>query len=237
VLVKFVAALAVGALGLWVLRRWGVRAAAALGVAFVLSTGVGIVAGGGTEVFQPLREAQLRVSGSSPWNPLRVSLTHKGVRSGQSGHEAGQAARRAVGRIALLAVAALTIAMVARQSLGRDPALAVAATTVAYMLLGAYVLPWYLGWALPVLALAWRSRLTLASLFFAALLHIAYVPHYVGGNAFFERPDVAGSAGRAQEWLRVEVVPRAAVAVALVLGLSAIFRLVQARRDDMRHIS
>jgi hypothetical protein len=44
-----------------------------------------------------------------------------------------------------------------------------------YLLGAAYVLPWYAGWALPVLALAWRSRLATVAMIQAGVLLLVYV--------------------------------------------------------------
>ena len=43
---------------------------------------------------------------------------------------------------------------------------------------GKAALPWYAGWALPVLGLAWRSRLSLLAMAHAGLLLIAYEDRY-----------------------------------------------------------
>ena len=50
------------------------------------------------------------------------------------------------------------------------------AATLAYLLAGAYVVPWYAVWALPLLALAPRSWVTGITLTLAAIVSLAYVP-------------------------------------------------------------
>src|SRR5439155_22873304 len=50
------------------------------------------------------------------------------------------------------------------------------AVLLAFLLLGQYVLPWYVAWELPALALVWRSRLAMLAAAQAALLGLAYVP-------------------------------------------------------------
>jgi hypothetical protein len=45
---------------------------------------------------------------------------------------------------------------------------------LVFLLAGAYVLPWYSAWCLPVLALAWRSRVAVLAAVQAALISIAY---------------------------------------------------------------
>ncbi len=44
---------------------------------------------------------------------------------------------------------------------------------VAYLLVGTYVLPWYLAWGLPVLAVVWRWRIGWLVLIQAAVLQLA----------------------------------------------------------------
>ncbi len=48
------------------------------------------------------------------------------------------------------------------------------AVVVGYLLGAQYVLPWYVAWGLPVLALMWRSGLTALAAVQAALLELAY---------------------------------------------------------------
>jgi hypothetical protein len=51
-----------------------------------------------------------------------------------------------------------------------------AGSAVAAYLLGApYVLPWYVAWALPVLALVWRSPVSALVLAYAGALAVAYL--------------------------------------------------------------
>ena len=50
------------------------------------------------------------------------------------------------------------------------------AVVLGFLLTAQYVLPWYVAWGLPVLALVWRSRLPLLAAVQAALLELAYVP-------------------------------------------------------------
>ena len=54
--------------------------------------------------------------------------------------------------------------------------MAVGGAVVAYLLAGAYVVPWYAVWALPVLALAHRSWVTAVTLMAAAVVTLAYIP-------------------------------------------------------------
>ena len=98
------------------------------------------------------------------------------MRRGLSGGVAGHIVRQRVSGWATAAVMALTALLVARRLDHSEPALVAGAGVLAYTLLGAYVLPWYLIWGLPVLMLAWRSRLTWLAMLYGALLNLAYVP-------------------------------------------------------------
>jgi len=53
------------------------------------------------------------------------------------------------------------------------PFLAAGAAVVAYLLVGTYVLPWYLAWGLPVLAVVWRWRIGWLVLLQVAVLQLA----------------------------------------------------------------
>lgn len=77
-----------------------------------------------------------------------------------------------------VAIAACTGLVLAIVVLGRAPRplpLAVGAAVAAYLLTAPYVLPWYAMWALPVLALAWRTRLAAVVATFAGALTLAHL--------------------------------------------------------------
>ena len=62
-------------------------------------------------------------------------------------------------------------------------AVVIGATTLLFLLGGSYVLPWYSAWALPLLALAWRSRVATVAAVQAAACAVAYAPGIAGGGA------------------------------------------------------
>ena len=89
--------------------------------------------------------------------------------------------------ITVLVLAGVLVAGRLRDS---TPALVVGSAAVAYLLAGAYVLPWYAAWALPVLVLEWRTGLTRLVLAQSALYLIVYqyrqgVPRSVPYRALF----------------------------------------------------
>jgi alpha-1,6-mannosyltransferase len=176
VLVKVAAVLPLAAVGLWVWRNKGFRPAVELGAAAAVAGIVGYVATGGPAALAPLHSAQLHFSGASVWYGPRRWLTYAGVRNGLSAGAAGQTARQVVSAVAAVGFGGLTILLAARRLHHADPALAAGAAVLAYTLLGAYVLPWYVFWGLPVLLVAWRSRLAWLALLHGAVLHLVYIP-------------------------------------------------------------
>ena len=86
---------------------------------------------------------------------------------------AASPATLAVAATALVAVVALVV--IAGRLTDLSPATAAGGSALVYLLAAAYVLPWYAGWTIPVLALAWRSRLTMLALAQAAILLVVYV--------------------------------------------------------------
>ena len=132
----------------WVWRRRGWRAAAALGAVAAVCTLVAYALVGGRAALGPLRSASLDVSGGSVWFGPRHWLAH-----------AVHLSRHRLSLTVAGTVLVLAGLFAGRRLNRATPALAVGAAVVAYMLAGAYVLPWYVFWGLPVLALSWRSPL------------------------------------------------------------------------------
>lgn len=176
VLVKLTAGLPFVAIALWVWRRHGWRAAWRLCIIGGALIAVGYLAAGGRLVLEPLQNAQLHNSGASVWNQLRRHLTFQAIANGLRGGVAGHQVRHTLSTIATAAVLGLAGLVVARRLHHENPAIIAGAAVLAYLLLGFYVLPWYLAWGLPVLALAWRSKFTWLAALHGALLHLAYVP-------------------------------------------------------------
>jgi hypothetical protein len=175
-LVKIILLLPAAALVLWLWRARGVRAALVTGcVASVLVVG-GYVLAGGPAALDPLREAHEEISRSSIWNAPRRQLTFDLIDQGHRGRVAGPMASDRVARWATLTVAGLALLLVAPRLRAKSPSLLVGGAVVAYLLAGAYVVPWYAVWALPALALARRSWITTVTVVCAALLMLAYVP-------------------------------------------------------------
>ena len=168
--------LPLAALLVWLWRRQGLRAAlVAGGVAAGIVVGGYLLAGGRTAI-EPLGQAENQVSRSSVWNAPRREITFDLVDDGLRGKVAGAIASDRVTRWANVTVAGLALLLVAPRLGAKTPAVLVGGATLAYLLAGAYVVPWYAVWALPVLALAPRSWITGLTLALGAVVSLAYVP-------------------------------------------------------------
>ncbi|MDP9071965.1 MAG: hypothetical protein M3N68_11955 [Actinomycetota bacterium] len=214
VLVKATAGLALLGVAAWVWRREGVRRAVAIaGVAGALIV-VGYVAAGGRAPVERLQDAQLDVSGASIWDAPRRHLTGDRVAEGVPYRTANRQVRSGIARWSMLAVLGLAGLTLVRRVHRLVPAVAAGTALLAYLLLGAYVLPWYIAWGLPALALAWRSALAWATIGYGALLHLSYVP--VSADRYFATPPLA-TLERLQVGLRSVGVPLLCVTVAVVM--------------------
>jgi alpha-1,6-mannosyltransferase len=158
-LVKIVALLGLAALAVWLWRKRGLRPAA-------ITTGVtggavwlGYALSGGMDGLAPLREARFHISHNSIWlladSEGRTNLFGLGRFYRFSPEYLDRAATYST--VVVLVLAAVLV-------LGRlrdhTPALVVASALLAYLLAGTYILPWYVAWVLPLMALEWRAGLT-----------------------------------------------------------------------------
>ncbi len=218
-LVKLVLLLPIVALVVWAWRRREGRAAvevaAASGTTLLVAYGIA----GGTAALAPLLHARGQHSRASLWQlPVRMVLQQ----SGRPAH----GAFAAVGDVALVTiavVAALVVLGVTRGAPRRAPhadlagaAVVAGAVMVVYLLAASYDLPWYSAWALPVLALAWRSRAAVVGALQTVLVGVAYAAPLATSGWF-------GSAFR--------VYARVVVPVVAVVALGVLVRA--ARRDRL----
>ncbi len=155
--VKVAAVLALPALAAWAWRRHGRRAAATVAATAAGLLAIANLAAGPVAVARALAEAGQQHSRSSVWNaPFAV------------------APDRLVGLLALVASIALGVVLARRHLADLHPEAVVAAALAGYLLLGAYVLPWYHAWVLLPAALLWRSRLALGLTVASAVLLLGY---------------------------------------------------------------
>ena len=188
--VKVAAVLAVPALTAWVWRRHGRRAAATVGATAVALLTAAHLAFGPVAVARALAEAGQQHSRSSVWNAVFAV-----------------APDRLVGILAVAASVALGAVLARRHLADAHPEAVVAAALVGYLLLGAYVLPWYHAWILLPAALLWRSRLAIGATVASAVLLIGYT--WQPGD----RGPVAAILSGVSHW----AAPAVAFAVALLL--------------------
>jgi alpha-1,6-mannosyltransferase len=171
VTLKVTSGLAVPALIFWIWYRRGfARALAAASViaATVLTTFALI---GRTESFEALSGARGQLSRGSAWQMVRPGGWDRLFSFAQRAAEP-LTPTFAAAAIIVTALLALWLAYTRRRD--PTPALALGAALAAYLLAAAYVLPWYAVWALPVLALSWRSGLSVLVAVQSALWAVAY---------------------------------------------------------------
>jgi len=151
-LVKGTAGLALVPLLVWAWVRHGRRAVGQLVAAPVLIAAPIMLLTPG--MMHSLHSAKTNViTRMSIWNyPLRL-LPHV-FPPGQHTH----VAHLVSGALAVVLALVALFALCTRRD--RDPAPGVVAATAAWLIVSAYVLPWYVVWALPVAALNVRNRLT-----------------------------------------------------------------------------
>lgn len=225
-LVKIVALLPLAAVAGWLLfrpdRRVALRVAATVVAAGLLTVGAGYALAGGRAAIQPVSEARLHYSDASPWDEVRVLLTRHEIREGETGQVAGLEVRRSVALGVDLAVLALGVGFVLWRRRDASPALVAGGAALAYMLLGGYVLPWYVAWGAFVMALKWREHLTWVLLAQGALLELAYLPNPRTGGTILPHP-VHDLAEQAELALRHTALPIISAAAALTVIMAACF--------------
>jgi len=140
-LVKIVGILALPAVFIWLWRRQGRRAAIKGGAAGIITIAAGYLAAGGAVALSPLAKMTDQFTRASIWRALRPFVA---------------------GAHPVILPASLVLVLLISYFKGRahEDALPilVTASVLVYLLAAPYVLPWYSGWALPVAALAWKSR-------------------------------------------------------------------------------
>ncbi len=143
--VKLTALLSVLGLVWWVWRHHGRHPAiAAAGVAVGVPV-TAYVMGGGPRALAPLLAGSGRTSRAAVWGVVHF-LGDPGIIANHLGITAA---------IATLALALPLVIAAARED---SPHAAIAAPVLAYLLVGAFVLPWYLIWVLPFAALASKEQ-------------------------------------------------------------------------------
>jgi hypothetical protein len=218
-LLKVVVLLPAAVLAVWAWRRWGRRAGIAVGGATVavaavpyavLAPGWGRNVGGAYDL----------ISSISPWRLPRVLL----LVARERGFEPVWLFRVAevtfsISTVVLVGLALVLIWPRLRRS---GPALAVGAATLAYLLAGRWVMPWYVVWALPVLALARRSREAWIALGVGAVVLLGYLTTLLSASE-------TALDGSARPYVLLAVVAIIGLAAAAVRGALAEWGLARSR--------
>lgn len=170
-LVKLPVIVALPAFALWIWYRRGVHRAAVAGAAGVAVVLGGLFAAGGVDVVDALSDARDRLSWASIWQMLRPGAWDGFFTLAQRTAEPLPSATATAAAGATVVLAGWLVYTRRRDS---TPILVIGAALAAYLLAAAYVLPWYAAWVLPVLALRWRSGLSVLVAVLAAWWSVAY---------------------------------------------------------------
>jgi len=163
-LVKVTAIVPAAAIAFWLWRREDLRVALRFAIPFSVVAAAGTLLAGGASVLIPLGPASKLVSYSSFWHgAIRVI-----------GDATGTSGRGPVRVMANLLVVGLAVLVVWKRTDREDVRGFSALIVVLYLLGAAYVLPWYLMWVIPVVALDWRSPVALVSFAYGSVLCLAF---------------------------------------------------------------
>jgi alpha-1,6-mannosyltransferase len=169
VLVKVSGVLPLVAVVAWAAARRGWRPAARTAVPAAAIVVAGYLLAGGATALRPVQAAAAYRSRASLWDQPAAWVAHHLGAAPLRNHSLTAAAG--------FAVAVAVVVFVASRLGDADPAVIAGGAALLYLLGAAYVLPWYAGWALPVLALAWRSRVALVAMVQAGVLLVVYIDH------------------------------------------------------------
>ena len=184
-LIKLVLLLPLAALLIWAWRRRGRRVAVEAGVTAGIMLVTAYALSGGTEALGPLVHASKQHSRSSLWQIATPWVAALGAQRHSLYRIVGAAAIVLVVAIVVFVVVQMTRREVARAPSTSSTSLIVAGTaTLVFLLAGAYILPWYSAWSLPVFALVWYSRVAVLAAGQAALISVGYAAPLVFGAVF-----------------------------------------------------
>jgi hypothetical protein len=156
-LIKASALLAAAAAVVWAWQRWERKAVLAMAATIAGAVAVAYAFAGGLTAVAPLTSATARLSHASAWELV-----------------SGVAPRLVASSAPFLVIAGVVVVIARRWRIDPSPSLVMGAALLAYLLSAPYVLPWYLGWALPLLAVQWSSVLARVAFLYSALLFVAY---------------------------------------------------------------
>lgn len=175
------------ALVLWILMNKGRRSALRFTAAVGLITAGGYGLGGGISAFNGLRKASGRLSYLSMWSGISRWLRI---------HTLWTSVSKVVlvkltptfALLGVVLVAVLVLLLVTALAKTPHPSFPMAATVIAYVVAAAYIEPWYLMWALPLVAMNPRSKIASATIGYSLLLLVASLPLAYRANTIFSTP-------------------------------------------------
>lgn len=168
VTLKLTAGLAAPALVFWVWYKRGFARACATGAvcAGLIVTALAVV--GRFDMFDALSSARGLIGLASFWH----AIAPDGLASLPEGSAASLGGTAAT--VALVTTTAVSLWLGFTRRRDATPAFAIAGAMVAYLLCSPYVVPWYAAAVLPVLALSWRSGMSVLIAAQSAVFTIAY---------------------------------------------------------------
>jgi Glycosyltransferase family 87 len=186
-LVKLVLVLPLGALLLWTARRHRPRAAVEAGATAAAVLVAAYLMAGGPRAFGPLVHASKQHSRSSLWQIATQWLVGPlGIHHADQFRLEGAAALVLVAAVVLIVVIGMTRPASTGTRAGPGAgagAIVAGASALVFLLSGAYILPWYSAWVIPVLGLVWYARVAVLAAAQAAFIGVAYAaPVLIGGG-------------------------------------------------------
>lgn len=171
---KVPAAAPVAAVACWVWWRQGWSALVRFIVPVVAAVGIAYLLVGGAEALLPLRDSAGDDSRFALWQPLRDSTFEAMLADGVAWRTTLETVRDRMSTYSTTLMAAAAGVVLWRHRRAALPGDAVSAVLLVVLLASTYVMPWYAAMALPVAALAWRSRASRLLQVQAAFLVVAY---------------------------------------------------------------
>ena len=171
---KVPAAVPIGAVSLWVLWRRGWRPAVWFTAPMLAAVTTAYLAVGGSEALTPLRENAGDDSRFAIWQQLRDSRFEQMIADGVRWRITLDTVRDQMSTYALVLLVVALVVVLWRFRRAGHPGEVAGIAGFVLMVTSTYVMPWYPAIVLPVVALTWRSRVSVLVQAQAAFLLVAY---------------------------------------------------------------
>ena len=172
--VKAPAAVPIVAVAAWLWWRRGWRPAAWFGVPLATAITTAYLAVGGRDALRPLRENAGDDSRFALWQPWRDARFEELLAHGLRWRTTLETVRDEMSTYALVLLVVVLLVALWRFRRAGHPGEVAGVAALVLMLTSTYVMPWYPAMVLPVVALAWRSRVSRLVQIQAAFLLLAY---------------------------------------------------------------